>query len=159
MIRVCFVCHANICRSPVAEGLLQSLVNRAGLESEIAVESAGTHAVPGFERDRRSQATALGHGVQLHGHSRRFEPADFDDYGYVIALDHQNAETLRALARSDAERDRVRLLRDFDPESAPAAEVPDPYQGGIEGFEHVYQMIETACRALLEELRRTHGLG
>ena len=158
MIRICFVCHANVCRSPVAEGVLQSLVHRAGLESEIAVESAGTHAVPGFTRDPRSQATALGHGIELHGYSRRFEPVDFDDCDYVIALDHENEQSLRALARKDPDRGRVHLLRNFDPESAPDSEVPDPYQGGIEGFENVYQMIATACRALLDQLRRDHEI-
>lgn len=158
MIRVVFVCHANICRSPLAEGVLQSLVQRAGLETEILVESAGTHAVPGFARDPRSQATALAHAIELHGRSRRFEPLDFDDSDYVIALDQDNARDLGALARNDTDRARIHLLRDFDPESAPGSEVPDPYLGGLAGFEKVYRMIATGCEALLERMSREHEL-
>ena len=136
---------------------MQSLVEDAGLQEEIVSESAGTHAAEGTPRDPRSRSTARSHGIELHGQSRRFEPNDFDDYEYVRALDHENLYSLQRLARTDEERRRGHLLRDFDPDSARASEVPDPYRGGPEGFEIAYQMIDSACRGLLDKVREGRG--
>jgi protein-tyrosine phosphatase len=154
MIRLCFVCLGNICRSPTAEGIMLHLIERAGLNDRIAVESAGTAAYHVGERpDPRSLATASAHGVHLPSRARRFERKDFARFDYVLAMDADNLRALRELAPAEA-RDKVRLLRSFDPQSPPGAAVPDPYYGAGDGFERVFEICEAACRGLLEALQR-----
>jgi len=159
LVRVCFVCLGNICRSPTAEGIMQSLVREAGLEAHIEVDSAGTDAFHVGERpDPRSRSTAEGRGVSLPSIGRRFEARDFDRFDYVLAMDHENLERLHARARNDAERARTVLLRHFEgPERGDEA-VPDPYYGGPDGFDEVFDICERSCRGLLAHIRREHGL-
>lgn len=159
MIRVCFVCLGNICRSPTAEGVMRHLVDAEGLGGEIAISSAGTGAWHvGEAPDPRSYATALKRGVKLESRARHFAAEMFDECDYAIAMDGQNFRNLQMLARSDEERARVFLLRDFDGESPKGSSVPDPYAGGPDGFEHVYDLVEAGSRGLLAFLKRTHGL-
>lgn len=153
MVRICFVCLGNICRSPTAEAVMRHLVGQAGLGREILVESAGTgdwHV--GEPRDRRSRAVGKARGIPLDGTARQFTADDFDDYDHVLAMDRSNRDELLRLARSDADRGKVRLLRSFDPAAPDGAEVPDPYFGGPRGFEEVFDICEAACRALIDHL-------
>lgn len=155
MVRVCFVCLGNICRSPTAEGIMLHLIERAGLGAAISAESAGTAAYHVGERpDARSLATARARGVQLPSLARRFERADFARFDYVLAADSENLARLQGLAPDQAARDKVRLLRSFDPDSPPGAAVPDPYYGDGDGFERVFDICEAACRGLLAHLTR-----
>jgi protein-tyrosine phosphatase len=157
-VAVSFVCMGNICRSPTAEAIMRHLVREAGLEAAIAVDSAGTgdwHV--GEERDRRSRAVAKLRGMPITGLARQFSRSDFDRFDLVLALDEENARDLRRLAPSDEARARIRLLREFDASAPPGAEVPDPYYGGPEGFERVFDICLAACRGLLEHLRRSYG--
>ena len=158
MVRVCFVCLGTICRSPTAEAVMRPLVARAGLEREVAVESAGTgdwHV--GEARDRRSRAVGKARGIPLEGTARQFVLADFDRYDHVIAMDRANREELLRLARGAQDRAKVRLLRSFDPAAPADAEVPDPYFGGPRGFDEVFDICEAACRGLLDHLRGKGG--
>jgi protein-tyrosine phosphatase len=158
-ITLSFVCMGNICRSPTAETVMRHLVREAGLAGTIAVESAGTgdwHV--GEERDRRSRAVASRRGMPITGQARQFTRDDFERCDLVVALDEDNARALRRLAPSDEARARIRLLREFEPGAAPGAEVPDPYYGGPEGFERVFDICLDACRGLLDHLRRTYRL-
>jgi protein-tyrosine phosphatase len=155
MVRLLFVCMGNICRSPTAEAVMRGLLREQGLQDAVEVDSAGTgdwHV--GDPPDRRATAAAQARGVVLEGAARQVAPADFDDFDLILAADRRNLRELRALLPSSA-RAEVHLLREFDPASAgaPDLDVPDPYYGGDDGFEHVLDLVEAACRGLLDELR------
>ncbi len=158
-VAVSFVCMGNICRSPTAEAVMRHLVREAGFQDAIAIDSAGTGSWHvGEERDRRSRAVAKRRGMPISGLARQFTRGDFDRFDLVLALDEENARELRRLAPSDEARSRIHLLREFDEGAAPGAEVPDPYYGGPEGFEVVFDVCLAACRGLLDHLRRTYRL-
>jgi protein-tyrosine phosphatase len=159
VVRVCFVCLGNICRSPTAEAVMRHLVRAEGLEKEIAISSAGTgdwHL--GEPRDERSRAVGAARGIPLEGVARHFTSESFEACDYVLAMDLSNRSTLNELAPSAEDRAKVRLLRSFDPGAPRDAEVPDPYYGGEAGFEHVFDLCEAACRGLIAHLRREHQL-
>ena len=159
MIRLCFVCLGNICRSPTAAGIMAKLVRDSGLQDSIEVASAGTAAYHVGERpDPRALEMARSRGFSLPGRAARFRASDFDRYDYVLAMDASNHADLLSLARNDAERARVHLLRAFDPAAPEGAEVPDPYYGGADGFADVFDICEAACRGLLANLRERHDL-
>lgn len=156
MIHVCFVCLGNICRSPTAHGVMEHLVRERHLEGVIRVSSAGTGAWHvGARPDRRAQETARRRGFALPGTAEHFTADDFDRFDRVLAMDRSNLENLRAIARDEADHEKLTLFRTFDPLSAPGDdEVPDPYYGGPEGFELVFDMCERTCAALLDDLLR-----
>ena len=160
--RIAFVCSGNICRSPLAEGVFTRLVRDAGLEPDFDVESFGTgpwHV--GESADPRAQQIARAHGLVLgqadvdEAGAGHFGAGDFGRLDLVIALDGEVATALRRLAPSSADRAKVRLLREFDPQTADAydLDVPDPYYAGPDGFELAFQMIERSARRLLATLR------
>jgi protein-tyrosine phosphatase len=154
-MRILFVCMGNICRSPTAEGVMRRLIDDAGL-ADVEVESAGTggwHA--GEPPDERATAAAARRGVTLAGAARQVTRADFRRFDLLIALDRANLRELLALAPDEDAAEKVRLLREFDPASASSGDldVPDPYYGGDRGFETVLDMVEAACRGLIDELR------
>jgi protein-tyrosine phosphatase len=146
----------NICRSPTAEGVMRHLLREQGLEDEVQIDSAGTggwHV--GAPPDERATEAARRRGIALDGAARQVRPSDFEDYDLLLAADRENVRHLRAIAPDDEARAKVRLLREFDPDSrgAPDLDVPDPYYGGPGGFEDVLDLVEAACRGLLAEVR------
>ena len=145
-----FVCLGNICRSPLAEGALRAEAARRGLE--LTVDSAGTgdwHA--GEAPDRRAQATARRHGVDVSGQrARQVAPDDFRRFDHVIALDHDNLADLRALAPADATA-QLSLLLDWVPGRAGQA-VADPWFGDEAGFETTWADVSAAARAIADRL-------
>jgi protein-tyrosine phosphatase len=158
-IRVCFVCLGNICRSPTAEGILQALVQDAGLEASITVESAGTTAYHEGERpDRRAREVARSHGVELASRARQFRASDFARFDYVIAMDRQNRDDLRVIAPDAQSERKIHLCRAFDPAVGGETDTPDPYGGERRDFEDVFALCHAACEGLLAEIRRQHGL-
>ena len=158
-IAVSFVCMGNICRSPTAEAVMRHLVAEAGLGHAISVDSAGTGAWHvGEERDRRSRAVAQRRGMPITGEARQFGRGDFERFDLVLALDEDNERALRDLAPNQEATAKIHLLRSFEQGAAPGSEVPDPYYGGPEGFERVFDICLAACRGLLEHLRRTYQL-
>lgn len=159
-VSVCFVCLGNICRSPTAEGVMKHLVQRAGLEDSVRIDSAGTAAYhAGEPPDRRSAAAAQARGTPLGGKARQFRSADFSRFDYVVAMDTTNhADLLDLASKHDGAESRVFLLRDFDPASPNGSSVPDPYYGGDAGFEEVLDLCEAACQALLGHLIERHRL-
>jgi protein-tyrosine phosphatase len=158
-LRVSFVCLGNICRSPTAEAVMRHLVKEAGLEGRIGIDSAGTGSWHvGEPRDTRSAAVGRQRGIPLSGTARQWKRPDFARFEYVLAMDRQNHRDLLRLAPDEAARAKVHLLRSFDPEAEAGAEVPDPYFGGPDGFERVFDICEAACRGLLAHIRRVHGL-
>jgi protein-tyrosine phosphatase len=155
-VKVLFVCMGNICRSPTAHGVFRQLVREAGLEDRIKVDSAGTHAYHvGNPPDPRAQAAARRRGVELDDlRARQARPQDFLEYDYVLAMDQDNYQGLSAICPRGQER-RIGLFLDYAPQLR-VREVPDPYYGGPQGFERVFDLVEAAARGLLEDIRRRH---
>lgn len=155
-LRVLFVCLGNICRSPTAEGVMRKLVAECGFQGEIELDSAGTggwHV--GDPPDARAAAAARRRGIELDGRARQVEREDFERFDLILAMDGSNLHVLRQIAPDEPSREKVRLLREFDPASADAEDldVPDPYYGGPHGFDHVLDLVEAACRGVLEHVR------
>jgi protein-tyrosine phosphatase len=131
---------------------MRSLVREAGLEGEIEADSAGIggwHA--GDAPDRRSAAAARARGIALDGAARQVRSRDFETFDLILACDRTHLRDLRAMAPAGA-RGKVRLLREYDPGAEGDLDVPDPYYGGEDGFEDVLDMVDAACRGLLDEL-------
>jgi protein-tyrosine phosphatase len=149
MTRILFVCLGNICRSPTAEGVMRRLVEEQGLEDQIEIDSAGTGGWHiGAPPDARATEAARRRGTTLSGAARRFDPAtDFDRFDLILAMDAENRRDLLALAPDDEARAKVRMFRAGD------LDVPDPYYGGADGFEHVLDLAEKAAQELLDEIR------
>lgn len=153
-IRVLFVCMGNICRSPTAEGVFRKLVEDAGYAGRIEIASAGTHAYHvGKPPDARAQAAALRRGVDLSGLRGRLATAqDVMGFDYVLAMDQENAAHLLALA-PPGHQQKIRLFLEYASRSTERA-VPDPYYGGVSGFDRVLDLIEDAAEGLLADIRR-----
>lgn len=150
MTRVLAVCLGNICRSPTAEAALRDAAERAGIDLE--VDSAGTAAYHvGAAPDARMTRAAAADGLVLDGRARKATADDLDRFDLVLAMDRQNLADLRALARDDAARARVRLFRDFADEFD--QDVPDPYYGGEDGFHEVVRIVRRAADGVIEAIR------
>jgi len=152
-MKILFVCLGNICRSPSAEAVLREIAAREAPELSIEVDSAGTAGYHiGDAPDSRSQAAALRRGYDMTPlRARVVEPADFERFDLLLAMDENNFAVLRQRAPAQY-RERVRLFLDFAPDCG-MSEVPDPYYGGPTGFEHVLDLVEEASRGLLMHLR------
>lgn len=152
---VLFVCLGNICRSPLAEGIFLHKARERGVLERFDVDSCGTGSWHvGEPPDPRAVAVALRRGVELVSIGRQVDPRrDFARFDHVIAMDRSN---LRQLLRLGAPEERVRLMRWFDPENREGADldVPDPYEGGPEGFELVFGMLSRSCEGMLDVLSR-----
>ena len=149
---VLFVCLGNICRSPLAEGVFQHLVEEAGVSDEFEIDSAGTGSWHVGERpDTRAIAVARAHGITLPSRARQVTPEDLDHFDYVIAMDLENVRNLEKMAESSRTDVQIHLLREFDSEHT-GDEVPDPYYGGASGFEKVFKIVSQSCEALLAGL-------
>jgi protein-tyrosine phosphatase len=155
-VRLLFVCLGNICRSPTAEGVMRSLVEREGLSGQIELDSAGTGSWHvGSRPDARARSAARARGIRLDGRARQVSARDLQEFDLVLAMDRSNLEDLRELAAGPQERDKVRLLREFDPAITDGRDldVPDPYYGAGGGFEEVLDLVQSACEGLLVEVR------
>jgi protein-tyrosine phosphatase len=158
MVRVLFVCMGNICRSPTAHGVFEALVRSQGLAQLIEVDSAGTHAYHvGELPDRRSQEVAQQRGLDLdYQRARRVASDDMAEFDYILAMDEANLEDLRQIC-PEPFQEKLTLFMSFAPHYG-QREVPDPYYGGEQGFERVFDMVEEASKGLLEVIRSRHGL-
>lgn len=138
------LCLGNICRSPIAEGLLRVHIEAQGLS--IYVDSAGTSGYHAGEApDPRSIAVMRKHGHDISAQrSRQLKVEDFDRFDLILAMDQSNYRNARNLAPTEAAKSKVKLLLDD------GAEVPDPYYGGVNGFENVYQMIDQAAQSWIK---------
>lgn len=150
--RLLVVCLGNICRSPLAEGALRARIEASPLAGRVMVDSAGTggwHA--GEPPDRRAIACARGHGVDIAGlRARQLRARDFEDFHWLLCADANNLRDVRALAPPGA-RERTALLLDWAG-TVPHGEVPDPYYGDGSHFEGVWQLVDTAARAVVARL-------
>ena len=145
----------NICRSPAAEGIFQAKAREAGLNGTVSCDSAGTIGFHGGERaDARMRAAAEGRGYELASRARRVQPSDFDEFDLILAMDRDNLRDLEAMAREYPGKAQLALMCRYATRHEDT-EVPDPYYGGEQGFEHVLDLLEDACGGLLEEIRKS----
>ncbi|WP_395576153.1 low molecular weight protein-tyrosine-phosphatase [Streptomyces sp. BK79] len=153
--RVCFVCTGNICRSPMAEAVFHARVADAGLDGLVEADSAGTDGWhEGEGADPRTVTVLAENGYDLDHTARRFHSSWFSRLDLVIALDAGHLRALRRLAPTERDAAKVRLLRSYDPAADPSdLDVPDPYYGGVDGFERCLEMVEAASSGLLAAVR------
>jgi protein-tyrosine phosphatase len=152
--RVCFVCTGNICRSPMAESVFRARVAEAGLEDRVEADSAGTGGWhEGEGADPRTVAVLEEHGYESDHIARQFQPSWFARLDLVIALDTGHLKALRRLAPTEEDARKVRLLRSYAETAADDLDVPDPYYGGLDGFEECLEMVEEASTGLLAAVR------
>ena len=157
-VAILFVCLGNICRSPLAEGVFRHLARARGLEDRFEIDSAGTSSYhEGEPPDLRSAAVARSRGVELSGRSRRLLPRDFERFDFVITMDAEIQESVERARGANGSHATVQLLRSYDPEADDDSDVPDPYYGGPRGFEHVHDLVERSCTALLDHIVRERG--
>ncbi len=153
--RILFVCLGNICRSPLAEGIMQTYLEREGLENTIKVDSAGILSYhQGELPDPRMRTHAIKRGYNLVSRSRPVKGDDFDNFDLILGMDDRNINDLRELAPSPEAQQKIRRMADFC-QRIPADCVPDPYFGGASGFEHVLDILEDACEGLLKYLKNS----
>ncbi|MCC6302921.1 MAG: low molecular weight phosphotyrosine protein phosphatase [Gammaproteobacteria bacterium] len=153
MVRVLFVCMGNICRSPTAQGVFEELLRREGLTPWIEVDSAGTHAYhEGNAPDPRAQAAALRRGLDLSAQiARQVRSDDFERFDYILAMDRENLALLMERCPAPFGH-KVSLFLGYAPHLG-IEEVPDPYYGGVAGFDRVLDMVQAAAEGLLREIR------
>ena len=150
-MKILMVCLGNICRSPLAEGILLAKVNSRGLD--IKVDSAGTggwHVGQG--PDHRALAIANKYGIDIsQQQARQFSFSDFESFDIIYAMDGSNLSDIVSLANSNEDIEKVRLiLNEINPEDN--TPVPDPYYGGDDGFEKVYQLLDAACEIITKKI-------
>lgn len=146
--KILMVCLGNICRSPLAEGILQSKVD----PENVFVDSAGTGGFHvGNAPDPRSIAVAQKYGLNIEKQRcRKFQKSDFEKFDVIYVMDKTNYDNVVALAKNDMGREKVKLiLEEID---LPENQVPDPYHDEDDGFEHVYRLIDKACEAIAKKL-------
>ncbi len=153
MIRVLFVCTGNVCRSPMARGVLERVLDRAGLMGRVEVDAAGTHTFHlDAPPDPRAQEAMARRGIDISGHrARRLAPKDFQRFDYMLAMDQDNYRFLQE-SRTPSAETVIRLFMEYAPHFR-MLEIPDPYYGSGWWFDRVLDMIDAAAEGLLAELR------
>ena len=156
MLNVIFVCMGNICRSPSGEAVMNRVVEKAGLSDKIKCDSAGTIAYhEGEKADSRMQRHARQRGYDLTSIARKFRFPDFERFDYIIAMDNANFVDILALDKESEFVSKVSKMMSYS-NNFEDEEVPDPYYGGPDGFEHVLDLLEDACQGLLEKIIEDH---
>ena len=150
---ILFVCLGNICRSPMAEAIMQKRVEEAGVKNLFHIDSAGLISYhEGEGADPRMKSHAFRHGYRLTHISRPVRPSDFDDFDLIIGMDDSNYDKLRRLAPTLEAEAKVQRMTDYCTQHV-IDHVPDPYYGGAQGFENVIEILEDACAGLLTSLQ------
>jgi protein-tyrosine phosphatase len=156
-VKVLFVCMGNICRSPTAHGVFQSLVDVQGLGKQILVDSAGTHSYhKGSQPDLRSQAVARGHDVELSKlRARQIISEDFLKFDFILAMDQSNYSNMQRL-QPEGSPAKLAMMLEYS-EKYSQLEIPDPYYGD-DGFELVFDMTDDASAGLLRKIRDQYSI-
>lgn len=154
MIRVLFICLGNICRSPAAEGAFAHLVKKSGLEKQINVDSAGTSDYHiGEKSDSRMRKHAAKRGIHLTHRARQFVKKDFENFDYIIAMDHNNYQDILTVSDQIEHHNKVYMMSDFKIKCH-EIEVPDPYYEGPECFERVLDIVTDSSQGLLDKITK-----
>lgn len=141
----------NICRSPAGEGIFQHLLGRDGLTDQFACDSAGTIGFhEGHPADSRMRAAAKKRGIQLLSQARKIRQSDLESFDLILTMDEENYANVEALATTEEQRHKIRRFCDYCTDHS-ESEVPDPYYGGPQGFEHVLDLLEDGCKQVLKE--------
>lgn len=158
-IKVLFVCMGNICRSPTAHAVMQHKVSQLGLDEQIYIDSAGTHAYHvGQASDPRSRAKSASMGIDMESiRARKIAITDYDDFDYILAMDNDNLELVNYYA-PEGGKATAGLFLSFANRAGVLSEtnVPDPYYGGDAGFDRVFNLVELGCDALIDHLSQAH---
>jgi protein-tyrosine phosphatase len=154
-MKVLMVCLGNICRSPLAEGILKHKFKQANIAG--LVDSAGTAAYHAGERpDPRSMEIAGRHGIDISGQrARKFRKEDFDRFDLILVMDRSNYRDILAQARNASDKNKVKLILNM---AYPGEDmqIPDPYYGGEEGFQNIYKMLDLACDKIVEQAGKAY---
>jgi protein-tyrosine phosphatase len=154
-IKILFVCLGNICRSPMAEGIMAYLVSQRMMDDVIVCDSAGTASYHiGKQPDDRTLRVCANNNVQLNHRARAFTAKDFDLFDYIIAMDATNKEHILRKAPYASDKQKVYLMRDFDSKQT-GTNVHDPYYDGIAEFERVFDVLQDCCANLLQHITTT----
>ena len=152
-MNILMVCLGNICRSPLADGLLRHKVERDGITA--LVDSAGTaNYHTGGPPDERMTERAMGNGINISSlRARQFEVSDYDTFDLIYVMDKSNYHNVTRLARDENDIKKVKLILDELGHSNNIQEVPDPYYGGQTGFDHVFELLDKATDVIIEKLK------
>jgi protein-tyrosine phosphatase len=158
MIRLCFVCLGNICRSPFAEALARREIETRNWQGKILVDSAGTSNEHEGERSHPlSRQVGLEMGLSMNHRARQFKADEFEDWDYILVMDQNNLSHLKRLTPESEQLNKIHLLLDFHPQSA-CKNVPDPWGYGLEKYHEMRILIEGALKAFFDSIARRHGL-
>lgn len=159
MVKVLFVCLGNICRSPLAEAIFNHKVNNLGLQDKFSCDSCGTSDYHiGELPDERTIACAKRNQIPIKHRARQINRVDIREFHYIIAMDYSNQRNIYTLvSRYGKENQRVHMMQEFHPDPS-HIEVPDPYYGGDESFDQVYQILDESIDYLMEHLKSEHNI-
>lgn len=154
MIKVLFVCLGNICRSPIAHGILEDFARINGYVDKFIVNSAGTSAFHvGSSPDRRSIDISKRHGIILKNKARQFRASDILEYDFILVMDHLNYNDVLSFAQNKEHRAKILMLRSFDPLAHGIFDVPDPYYGSDAEFEEIFAICNRSIQGFIEFLK------
>jgi protein-tyrosine phosphatase len=155
-IRVLFVCLGNICRSPLAEAIFRDKLKSSGLDQLFEADSCGTGNYHiGSQPDPRTVSNAKKNNLPIDHCARQLSEKDLADFDYILAMDASNLKNIMRLPNAKEYTKKISLLRDVDP-AAKGAEVPDPYFGGEDGFQEVYELLDRTLDILIARLSQAH---
>lgn len=151
-MKILFVCLGNICRSPLAEAIFNHKLRNLNLHHQVLADSCGTGNYHiGDQPDPRTIKTAENNGIEIWHQARQLSTADFTEFDYLFAMDQQNLKGILRLNGADQYTNRIKLVREFDPQGY--GDVPDPYYGTMLDFQYVYDMLDRTLEALIESIK------
>ena len=150
-IKVLFVCLGNICRSPLAEAIFKHKARARGLESRIFADSCGTSNYHiGDNPDPRTISNAKRNGVTIDHCGRQLSVEDIEQFDYILAMDESNYKNIQKLVADEKHKPKIQMMRDYDPKGK--GDVPDPYYGGEQGFQEVFDILDRTMNSFLDKL-------
>lgn len=155
---VLFICLGNICRSPAAEGIMKSLVEKEGMSDDFFIDSAaiGSWHI-GQLPDSRMRKCGAEHEYRFDSHARQFQKSDFQRFDLIVVMDNENYRAITSMASSQADKDKVVRIADYLTHHREYTTVPDPYYGDYSDFELVIELLEDACQGLLDSIKEQNS--